>query len=291
MIFVVNSANGPFGLITKLFRQRTIINVDGLEWLRPKWKGLGSLYFYWASKMSTRLYDVIVTDSAEMEKIYKKEFQADSRVIAYGANVRTSKNPQLIRRWNLSEDEYCLIVGRLVPDNNADLLAREFMKSKSKKKLVIVGDVPYADSYVEQIKSLQDDRLVFTGYVTDADELAELYHNCYLYLHGHEFGGTNPTMLQALAYGCAICALDTVFNREMLQDGSYGVFFTKTEFSLASTIEDLELHFEKVKSLREKSRTRIIENYTWEKITDQYAELLYEVSGCENQVSVIKTKE
>src|SRR5690606_19831464 len=66
VILVVNSANGPFGLFTKIFCKRTAINVDGLEWLRPKWKGLGAKYFYLASKLSTKLYDRIVTDSFEM---------------------------------------------------------------------------------------------------------------------------------------------------------------------------------------------------------------------------------
>ena len=72
-----------------------------------------------------------------------------------------------------------------------------------------------------------DPRLVFTGYVTDQDELSALYQHCHAYCHGHEFGGTNPALLQALANGCAVCALDTVFNREMLVDGEYGLFFSK----------------------------------------------------------------
>ena len=75
-----------------------------------------------------------------------------------------------------------------------------------------------------------DVRLVFTGYVKDQDLLAELYHNCYVYVHGHEFGGTNPTMIKAMAYGCAILALDTVFNKEMLQNGKFGLFFKKELF-------------------------------------------------------------
>jgi glycosyltransferase involved in cell wall biosynthesis len=65
--------------------------------------------------------------------------------------------------------------------------------------------------------------------------LAELYHNCYVYVHGHEFGGTNPTMIKAMAYGCAILALDTVFNKEMLQKGKFGLFFKKELFSITNS--------------------------------------------------------
>lgn len=273
VILVVNSANGPFGLFTKIFRKKTAINVDGLEWLRPKWKGLGSKYFYFASKISTRLYDRIITDSFEMRKIYLKEFNTDSTVIAYGANIRYSKDHSIIRKWDLSQQAYYLIVGRLIPDNNADLIVEEFVRSKSTKKLVIVGDVPYQDSYAKKIKSVTDPRVVFTGYITDQNELAELYHNCYIYLHGHQYGGTNPTMLKALAYGCAILALDTVFNKEMLDGLNYGIFFTKQTGNLAEVIDNLEKDDLFLGSLREKARDRIRNNYTWEKICSQYIDL------------------
>lgn len=273
IILAVNSANGPFGLITRLFGKKTAINVDGLEWLRPKWKGLGAKYFYWASKMATKLYDVIITDSNEMQKVYEREFGAKSTVIAYGANIRESKNPELINQWGLQPNTYYLIVGRLIPDNNADLIVREFVASQSTKKLVIVGDVPYSDAYASAIKSVKDPRMVFTGYVNDQNLLAELYHNCFAYFHGHEFGGTNPTMLKALAYGCAICALDTVFNREMLNNDEYGLFFSKKKGYLESLILSIEAEPGKLITYKQKSRTRIAENYTWKKITDQYDSL------------------
>jgi glycosyltransferase involved in cell wall biosynthesis len=273
VILVVNSANGPFGIITRLFGKKTAINVDGLEWLRPKWKGLGARYFRWASRMATRLYDVIITDSSEMQKVYEREFKTQSTVIAYGANIRESNNPELIHQWGLQRQEYYLIVGRLIPDNNADIILREFIGSPSSKKLVIVGDVPYKDAYAQSLKGLDDPRVIFTGYVNDQNVLAELYHNCFVYFHGHEFGGTNPTMLKALAYGCAICALDTVFNREMLDNEEYGQFFTKQRGSLDSRIRSMEAEPDRLIDYRNKSRTRIVTTYTWEKIVDEYDEL------------------
>lgn len=277
VLLVVNSANGPLGIIPKILRKKTAINVDGLEWLRPKWKGLGAKYFYWASKMSTKLYDLIITDSDEMQKVYLEEFNSESEVIAYGANIRHSKSPELIKEWGLEKEDYFLIVGRLIPDNNADLIVKEFSNSNTDKKLVIVGDVPYNDSYAQNIKKNTDPRIIFTGYVTDQDVLAELYHNCFAYLHGHQYGGTNPTMLKALAYGCAILALDTVFNKEMLLNGEYGMFFTKENNSLNTLINSIDNHSEKINDLRNKSRDRITTNYTWEKITNQYIQAFEEL--------------
>ena len=273
IVFFCNPSNGPFGLFLKIFKKKSIINVDGLEWLRPKWGWLAKKYFKFGVKTSILFFDILVTDAEEMKQYYLNNFKKETTQIAYGENIRFSRKPELILKWNLKSNDYCLIVGRLIPDNNGLLIVEEFLKSRSKKKLVIVGDVLYKDEYASKVKNMCDDRLVFTGYIKNQDELAELYHNSFLYFHGHEFGGTNPAMLKALAFGCAICALDTVFNREMLDDGKYGVFFNKEESSLKNQIEKIEKGEIKVMEYKKKSRDRIKENYTWEKITNQYVDL------------------
>ncbi len=277
IVFVVNSGNGPFGLITKLFKIPTAINVDGLEWKRPKWRGLGSIYFKWASRMATFFYDQIINDSEEMRKVYLDLFKIDSKVIGYGANIRKSESSELINKWNLNQRQYYLIVGRLIPDNNADLIIKGFIKSNSKKKLVVVGDVPYKDFYASNLKKIKDERLIFTGYVKDQNLLAELYHNCYVYIHGHEFGGTNPTMIKAMAYGCSILALDTVFNQEMLQKGKFGLFFKKDLFSITNTIDYCEKEISLIDKLRLDSVKGVKKKYSWDFIINQYLEVFQKV--------------
>ena len=284
VLLVVNSANGPFGLITKIFKIPTAINVDGLEWLRPKWKGLGSIYFKWASKMATLFYDQIINDSDEMRKVYLNLFKRDSKVIAYGANIRKLQSPELINKWNLKQREYYLIVGRLIPDNNADLIINGFLKSNSTKKLVVVGDVPYKDSYASNLKKIKDDRLVFTGYVKDQNILAELYHNCYVYVHGHEFGGTNPTMIKAMAYGSAIIALDTVFNQEMLKNGNYGLFFKKEISSVSKIVNYCEEEEILIAKLRQGSIKGITEKYDWNSVTLKYIKVFKTLISQRNYV-------
>lgn len=273
VIFVVNSGNGPFGLISRLFGKPTAINVDGLEWLRPKWKGLGSTYFFWASKMATKFYDQVINDSDEMRRVYLELFKKDSKVIAYGANPRESVTSDPIKKWSLNSRDYFLIVGRLVPDNNADLIIEGFLKSNSNRKLVVVGDVPFADDWANRLKNIQDPRLLFTGYVTDPNGLAALYSHCYAYFHGHEFGGTNPAMLKALGYGCAILALDTPFNQEMLQNGRHGLYFEKRAESVKMMVEQAELEPERMEGLRLTARTGLTQKYNWDFVTDQYLEV------------------
>jgi len=260
-------------LITKLFRKPTVINVDGLEWLRPKWKGLGSIYFKWASEMATLFYDQIINDSEEMRNVYLELFNKDSKVIAYGADISKSKNADLINKWNIKQREYYLVIGRLIPDNNADLIINGFLSSKSKKKLVIVGDVTYKDKYANNLKSINDERLIFTGYVNNQEVLAELYHNCYVYIHGHQYGGTNPTMIKALAYQTAILALETSFNKEMLQNERFGLFFKKQVKSVSEMINYCENKISLINELRLNSINGITKKYDWDFITQDYLEV------------------
>ena len=273
VIFAVNAANGPFGLISKIFRKRTAINVDGLEWLRPKWKGLGAIYFKTAARLSTILFDQIINDSDEMRKVYLNLFKKESLVIAYGATVRKSENPSLIQQWLITPKEYYLVVGRMIPDNNADIIVKGFLASNSTKKMVVVGDVFYKDNYADALKALKDERLVFTGYVNDPHVLAALYHHCYVYVHGHEFGGTNPTMIKAMACGCAILALNTVFNKEMLNNDLYGIYFEKNQEAVRQQINYADQYPKEIKKLRKNSHLGITDKYNWDYITDQYLEV------------------
>lgn len=270
VLLYVNSANGPFGLLTRLSRKRTAINVDGLEWMRPKWKGLGARYFKWASRLSTRYFDEVICDSDRMADIYRDEFGSTSVTIAYGADPGESQDPSLLREFHLEPGGYYLVVGRLIPDNNADLIVEGFRTSSIRRKLVILGDVPYRDAYATRIRQVQDDRLLFPGYVKDQSVLRELYCNAYAYVHGHEFGGTNPALLKALAYGSCVVALDTVFSREVLNDGEYGLYFRKDPADVRRVLETLDRDPDLAQRYRNISRRRIAERYTWERITAQY---------------------
>jgi glycosyltransferase involved in cell wall biosynthesis len=269
-LLVVNAANGPLGIIPKIFGTKTLINVDGMEWLRPKWKGLGAKYFYFAARMATRLYDLIITDADAMRVVYLNEFNTDSKVIAYGAPDISNQSFELNPAWQLNSNGYYLIVGRLIPDNNADLIIEGFLKAKSGKKLVIVGDIPYTDEWADKLKSIRHPDLIFLGYITKAEELMALYQHCFVYLHGHEFGGTNPTMLKAMACQCAILALNTSFNHEMLHNGTFGLFFDKFSASVAEKMIYLEDQSEKVDEMKTTVRQALTEKYNWDAITESY---------------------
>ncbi len=280
IIFIVNSANGPFGILTKIFRKKTCINVDGLEWLRPKWKGLGSIYFLFASKLATIFFDEIVTDSLEMNKIYRSQFKKDSSIIAYGSTMTNTEQKTILNKYKLEEKSYYLIVGRLIPDNNSTLICKGFLKSNSQKKIVIVGDVPYEDSYAKNIKSMENERIIFTGYIKSQENLTQLYKNCYCYIHGHEFGGTNPTMVNALDLNCNIISLNTIFNQEMLKYKK-SIFFEKNTQSFTKSINEFEKNY---KIIVDANKTYELDNmYKWENIANQYLKLFFSLTNFQNR--------
>jgi glycosyltransferase involved in cell wall biosynthesis len=278
VVLVVNSANGPFGLLTKIFRKKTCINVDGLEWLRPKWKGLGSVYFRIASKLSTIFFDEIITDSIEMNKIYIEKFNKNSSVIAYGSTMKVDKNSKILEKFKLQKKEYYLIVGRLIPDNNSKLIIDSFLKSNSNKSIVVVGDVPYNDSYARDIKLLSSTKVIFTGYIYDHLDLTTLYYNCYGYIHGHEFGGTNPTMINALSLNCQIIALDTVFNREMSENRKL-ILFNKN--SISKKINEFEDRYDDLVEIN--SNYKMPKKYYWNFIVEQYLDVFFGLTNYRNK--------
>ncbi len=268
-----NAANGPFGLLLKAGGIKSAINVDGLEWLRPKWSNLAKKYFKFGAYCSTRLFDQVVTDAKGMQEIYAKEFGCKSVDIAYGADIKYSQSPSLLDQFGIRPYDYFLIASRLVPDNNADLIVRAFLRSRSERKLVIAGGTAYKNPFEDHLRGIGDERVIFLGHIDSSEIIKELHCNAFAYVHGHQFGGTNPALLKSLAYGNCVLALDTVFNREVLADGKYGILFEKNEEDLAEKINFIEAHEDVAEKFRKSARTRIQENYTWEKITQQYLHL------------------
>jgi len=285
VIFVVNVANALHCLIPRVLGKAVAINVDGLDWKRDKWGPLAKTYFYLNAKNVGRICPMgVVTDAREMQRIYQEEFGTRSVSIAYGANVETSSNSEIVRNYGLEPFGYYLIASRLVPENNADLIVREFEQTGTKRVLAIAGSANYRSEFVDRLKRTSSDRVRFLGHVGNPDHVKELHCNAYGYIHGHRLGGTNPALLKALGYGNCILALKTAFNEEVLQD--YGILFERDSGDLAKKIQLVEDHQEIAAEYRLRAPNRIREEYTWEKITDEYEELFSELAAGQDPTRV-----
>lgn len=277
IILYVNVANAPFGILPRIFGKKTVINVDGLEWLRPKWKGLGSLYFKLCAKLVKYFFNEVITDAAEMQRIYKEQFNTSSTILTYGAKPPHQYHPELLTQFNLVSNEFYLVVGRMIPDNNLDLIVDAYLQSNSRKKLVIIGNDIFNDEFAIAIhrKISGNDSIVLTGYVNNNDHLCTFYHHCFAYIHGHEYGGTNPTMITALHEACFILALDTPFTQEMLDQGKNGLLYQKRSAQLTALIQAVETdrYHEEIKLFKARARPHVMNNYDWNTIADGYHQL------------------
>jgi len=285
VIFVVNVANAFHCLIPRILGKPVAINVDGLDWKRDKWGSLAKKYFYWNAKNVGRICPKgVVTDAREMQRIYLEEFGTRSVSIAYGANIESSSNPDVVRGYGLEPFQYYLIASRLVPENNADLIVRAFEQVRTTRLLAIAGSANYRSEFVERLKQTSSQKVRFLSHVGNAEHVKELHCNAYGYIHGHSLGGTNPALLKALGYGNCVFALNTAFNLEVIQD--YGILFERDPADLARKLQHIEDYPEHAAQYRLRAPARIREAYTWEKITDQYEELFSELASGEDPTRV-----
>ena len=274
VMLVTNVANAPFCILPRLLGKKVALNVDGVEWKRSKWSAIGRRYFYSNAQIAGKICpDGIITDAIEMQRIYLEEFGTPSVCIAYGANIEKSSDPGIVRRYGLEPFKYYLIASRLVPENNADLIVKGFEHLRSDKLLAIAGDANYRSSFVDALKQTRDPRVRFLGHVGDSDDVKELHCNCYGYIHGHSVGGTNPALLKALGYGNLVLALDTPFNQQVIE--GYGILFKNDPLDLASQLQRLDDDPDVAARYRKFAPQRILEEYTWEHVTDQYEDYFY----------------
>jgi glycosyltransferase involved in cell wall biosynthesis len=213
-----------------------------------------------------------------MKRLYLEELGAETTYIAYGANIEPSEHPEILETYGLEPRNYYLIASRLVPDNNADLILEAFVASKSQKQLAIAGGADYKgnkleNDFLDKLKSIANENVKFLGHIDDSNHIKELHHNCFAYIHGHQFGGINPSILKALGFSNCILALNTPFNDEVLEGGHYGMLFDKNVASLKEKILTLEQHPEMVEDFRQRAPEQIQNRFNWENIAQQYLDV------------------
>jgi glycosyltransferase involved in cell wall biosynthesis len=287
VILVTNVANALHCIIPRLFRKQCALNVDGVEWKRGKWGPVGKAYFYINARMAGKILPRgIVTDAYAMRKIYLDEFGTRSVCIAYGANIEHSTDPESVRQYGLEPGNYYLIASRLVPENNAGMIIEGFQSASTKRLLAIAGDANYRSQFVRELKKSSGERVRFLGHVDRIDHVKELHCNAYAYIHGHMMGGTNPALLKALGYGNCILAHDNPFNAEVL--AGHGLLF-RNAAELAARIDTLETQPAIAEDYRRRAPDRIRTHYSWERITEQYEELFYQLAAGEDPTRVHST--
>jgi len=274
---ICNSANAPFSPILRFTGTPVAINVDGLEHKRKKWGSLGRRYYRLAEYLSTVLPNEVVTDAQVIQDYYQVNYKTASTMIAYGSEVERRPDRATVRKWRVEPNRYVLYVSRLEPENNAQLVIEAFKKVRTAYRLLIVGDAPYAESYINNLKAQArgDKRIIFTGFVFGQDYRA-LQQNAYCYVHATEVGGTHPALLEAMGYGNCVLTLGTPENMEVVGDA--GVPYID-EFDLAEKLQRVLRDGSLVQAYRHRAQLRVRTYYDWENVVDQYERLFARMCG------------
>lgn len=290
IVYILACRIGPFvgKYVKELHRLncKVYVNPDGHEWKRAKWNFLIRKYWKISEKLMVKHADLLICDSKSIEKYIKddySQYSPNTTFIAYGADTSKSTlkdDDQKLLNWykekGISAKEYYLVVGRFVPENNYETMIREYMKSDTKKDFVLITNVEqnkFYESLKEQTHFDKDSRIKFVGTVYDQQLLKKIRENAYGYLHGHEVGGTNPSLLEALATTDLNLLLDVGFNKEVGEDGA--VYWNKYEGNLSTLINELE-NIDKmdIEILSKKAKQRINKEYSWNFIVKKYEDML-----------------
>lgn len=288
IVYILACRIGPFlhKYIKKFHNHgfKVWVNPDGHEWKRAKWSAPVRKYWKVSEKLMVKNADFLICDSKSIEEYIHEDYRKynpQTTFIAYGADITPStlkQDDKKVVDWFNKHDvklnEYFLIVGRFVPENNYETMIKEFMKSKVNKDLVIITNVEknaFYNSLKEETHFENDKRIKFVGTVYDTELLKFIRENALGYLHGHSVGGTNPSLLEALGSTKINLLYNVGFNKEVGEDSS--LYWSLEDGSLANKLNEVEeISAEKEENFGKLAKQQIIDNYSWEKIVNDYEE-------------------
>jgi glycosyltransferase involved in cell wall biosynthesis len=268
---VFNAANAPLLPVLRAARIPMAVHVDGLEWKRGKWAGVGARYYRWAERRSVTTADALIADAHGIADHISASYHRESIYIPYGAPLVAPGDDRLLQ-LGLVPHRYHLVVARFAPENHVAEVVSGFVSSAARFPLVVVGSAPYDDEYTDSVHAAadRDPRVRFLGGVWDQVLLDQLYANSLSYLHGHSVGGTNPSLLRAMGAGAPVTAFDAVFNREVVNGHAR---YWSEPGEVADAVVSDEQDPVAAQERGEKGREHAGMTYRWDEVADEYERL------------------
>ena len=245
-------------------------NMDGLEYKRTKFNKWVQKFVFWEERMAVKHSHYLIADNMGIKDYYKEKYGKESKFLAYGANIYDNYNEDYLKEYELTKDSYLLLIARLEPENNIFMAIEGYIASNlyGKMPLIIVGKTytPYGKYLVDHYSRYEHVR--FVGGIYDFDKLNSVRHYSYAYFHGHSVGGTNPSLLEAMASDCFILSHDNIFNRSVLGENAIYYKCTDDAMRLLNGLEDLVTAHKK--DYTQKNLEVIRTQYSWEKLVDEH---------------------
>lgn len=255
-------------------------NMDGLEWKRTKYSNKVRKFLQWAESLGVKYSDHLISDSIGIQDYLKEKYHADSTFIAYGATLFKQPALQALENYEISAHQYDMLIARLEPENSIEIILDGVVKAAVDRPFLVIGkhETEYGNYLKEKYSGYTQIR--FIGGIYDIAILNSLRYYSNLYFHGHTVGGTNPSLLEAMASNSLICANDNPFNRYIL--GEDALYF-KDDKGVADQLNKVKYEEDKYQSMLQANSDKITNIYDWELIVDQYEKHLSEVKGVLNR--------
>ncbi|MEO7308260.1 MAG: DUF1972 domain-containing protein [Ferruginibacter sp.] len=220
LLFLGYTSSSVWG---RLFPKNAVIisNMDGMEWKRTKYSAPVRSFLKYAERLAVKYSHYLIADSKAIQTYLEQKYQATPKYIPYGAVIAETANELILKDLRIIRSNYYMLMARMEPENNIDMILRGFCGSNSTNKFIVVGNFNNSFGKLMFEKYGKDARVHFAGAVFDPEKTAALRRFCKLYFHGHSVGGTNPSLLEAMAHGCPVAAHDNVFNRAVLQEDAF----------------------------------------------------------------------
>ncbi|MEP7236962.1 MAG: DUF1972 domain-containing protein [Ferruginibacter sp.] len=269
IIFLGYTSSSVWG---KFFPKNAIIisNMDGMEWKRSKYSGPVRKFLMYAERLAVKYSDHLIADSTAIQEYLEKKYKIKSSYIPYGAEISESIDEYQLEPYGLVKYTYYMLMARMEPENNIDMILSGFCKTAATEQLLVIGNTnnSYGTKMIEKYGS--DKRIYFTGAIFDERKINALRKFCKLYFHGHSVGGTNPSLLEAMASEAVIAAHDNEFNRAVLQNDA---FYFNTVDAVTHLIDTVEYPAKNVE-MTQRNFTKIKAQFNWPAVVDEYETII-----------------
>ena len=262
-----------FNLLHRLYGKKNIINMDGIEWKRKKWGVIAKLWFYLNERFGCWFGNHLVADHPDIKNhLSTRVSSAKISMIPYGANEILIADKTILEEFGVEPQKYAVVIARAEPENSILEIVTAFSEEKRDINLIVLGKYkPETNDYHKAIMMSASEEVLFPGAIYDTDKVGTLRFYAKFYIHGHQVGGTNPSLVEALGAGSPVLAHDNKYNRWVAGEGA--LYFSDIN-SCSDQVKRLLMDDEKIEKMKESSRFRFQEAFQWGKVLSQYEELL-----------------
>lgn len=255
-------------------------NMDGLEWKRTKYSEKIKKFLRYAESLGVKYSDHLISDSIGIQDYLKEKYKASSTYIAYGATLFDTPDSSILTAYKLIANQYDMLIARLEPENSIEVILDGVVQANVSRPFLVIGN--HETTYGNYLKNKfsNHSQIQFIGGIYNIEVLNNLRYYSNIYFHGHTVGGTNPSLLEAMASGSLICANDNPFNKYILGDDA--IYFQNAS-DVSSHISNVKYHQDNYQLMLQANSKKITTVYDWEIISEQYANHLLNIEGVFNR--------